>query len=88
MLISALISYVKEKYLTFSAEPTMANKSGAFIRGISTLLIPGVLGLIHYFLFGFIWVVCVLALLSASAVWLVAGAIKKTAWSIVKSTYE
>jgi hypothetical protein len=88
LLIGTLIGYISPKYLPFSANQTIANKSGAFIRGIFTLFIPSSIGLIHYFLFDFTWVISVIAVLSIIATWLVMDAIKNTSWAAVKSTYE
>ena len=88
LLICSLISYVSARYLPFSANQTMADKSGALIKGIFTLIIPSTIGLIHYFLYDYIWVICILAVLSILATWLVMDAIQKTSWASVKSTYE
>jgi len=52
------------------------------------LIIPGIFGIVHYFLYDFAWVICILALLSVSAAWLVIGSIKKISWTAIKSTYE
>ncbi len=88
LLICSLIAYVSAKYLPFSANQTIADKSGALIRGIFTLAIPSTIGLVHYFLFNFIWVICILSVLSILATWLVMDAIARTSWASVKSTYE
>ncbi|CAN5563450.1 hypothetical protein BH10BAC3_BH10BAC3_37270 [soil metagenome] len=88
LLICSLIAYLNDKYLPFSASQTIANKSGAFIRGIFTLIIPGIIGLIHYALYDFMIVISILCILSFSAAWLVIGSIKNTSWAAVKSTYE
>ena len=88
LLICSLIGYVVPRYLPFSANQTMADKSGASIRGLFTLIIPATVGIAHYFLYDFQWVVWVFAILSVIATWLVMDAIKRTSWLAVKSTYE
>jgi hypothetical protein len=88
LLICFLMAYLNDKYLPFSASQTIATKNGAFIRSIFTLIIPGIFGIIHYFLYDFSWVICMLAFLSVSAAWLVISSIKKTSWTTIKSTYE
>ena len=88
LLICSLISYVNAKHLPFSANQTTADKSGSFIRGIFTLAIPSIVGLVHYFLYDFILVISIFAVLSLIATWLVMDAIRRTTWASVKSTYE
>ncbi|HKG67497.1 MAG TPA: hypothetical protein VKA92_01420 [Segetibacter sp.] len=88
LLICSLIAYISPKYLPFSANQTIADKSGAFIRGIFTMVIPSLIGLVHYFLYNFIWVICIFAILSTFATWLVMDAIERTSWASVKSTYD
>lgn len=88
LLICSLMGYVGPKYLPFSANQTIADKSGAFIRGLFTMAIPSAIALIHYFLYDYIWVVCIFAVLSITATWLVMDAIEKTSWGVVKTSYE
>ncbi len=88
LLICALIAYINNKYLPFSASQTMASKSGGFIRVIISLIIPAIIGIIHYALYSFTMVIIILTLLSGAAGWLVMGSLKNTAWSKVKSTYD
>lgn len=88
LLICSLIAYINPKYLPFSANQTIADKSGAFIRGLVTMFIPSLIGLFHYFFYNFIWVICIFAVLSILATWLVMDAIERTSWALVKSTYE
>jgi ABC-2 type transport system permease protein len=87
-LICAIIAYTNARHLPFSTSQTMASKSGAFLRGLLTLIIPGVIGIIHLFLYNYITVVCIVSVLSIIANWLVIDAIEKTTWNAVKSTYE
>jgi ABC-2 type transport system permease protein len=88
LLICSLITYISPKYLPFSANQSVAEKSGSFLRTVYTLVIPSVIGIVHYFLADFTVVICIAILLAALAAWLVTVAITKTGWPEVKSTYE
>ncbi len=88
VLISSLIAYVNLKQLPFSVSQSNAKKSGAFIRGAFTLMIPATIGLVHYLLYSFTWVILLLAALSLTATWLVMGTIRKTSWQKITAGYE
>ncbi len=88
LLICSFIVYSTAKYLPFSADQSMASKSGAFIRAIFTMVIPSVIGLVHYLLYSYTWVVCITSLLSILATWLIMRAIGRISWASVKSTYD
>lgn len=88
VFICSLIARLYLKHLPFSADQSIANKSGGFIRGISMLFWPAIIAVGHYFIYNFTWAVSLVAVLSMSAAWYVIGSIKNTTWQQVKVSYE
>jgi len=67
----------------------MNSKSGSFIRGLFSMIIPGVLAVVQYLLYNFTIVISILAILSGIACWLILDAIKQKTWeNIIQRNYE
>ena len=89
VLIIYCIAYITLRDLPFSIQQSMQQKGGNFIKGIFSLIIPGIFVLIHYLLYDFIWAVILLSILSAIAIWLVGEALKDKGWNkILSRNYE
>ena len=88
-LVVCCVGYISIKDLPFSILQSMNSKSGSFIRGLFSLIIPGALALVQYFLYSFTLVISILAILSGIACWLVLDAIKQKTWeNIIQRNYE
>ncbi len=88
-LVVCCVGYISIKDLPFSILQSMNSKSGSFIRGLFSLIIPGALAMAQYFLYSFTLVISILAILSGIACWLVLDAIKQKTWeNIIQRNYE
>ena len=84
LVIGALIAYIQIRNLPFSMAPEGATGGSTFIRSMLLLLFPGVLGMVHWMISGFQWVVLLLLLITAVIPWLVFDEIKKRSWNQLK----
>lgn len=66
--------------LPFSAELNIKQSAGTFLKGMLILIIPGVIGLGHYFIAGYIWLVAIFGLLSFAALYLLYTKYRETGW--------
>ncbi len=83
------IAYISVRELPFSAQQSTASKSGTFIRGLFSMLIPGVLAVLHYMVYTYLPVIIILCLLSGIAAWLMIDALKNKSWdTILTKNYE
>lgn len=80
MSIAILISYIMVKKLPFSYLQEATAGGSTFIRTMIMLIIPGVFGLVHWFISGYYWVVILLLLISSVVPWLLLDEIKKQKW--------
>ncbi len=83
LLITMFIAYISVRDLPFSAQQSTASKSGTFIRGLFSMLIPGVLAVLHYMVYTYLPVIIILCLLSGIAAWLMMDAVKNKSWETV-----
>ncbi|TAG30530.1 MAG: hypothetical protein EAZ35_07040 [Sphingobacteriia bacterium] len=86
LLICFFVAYISMREFPFAR--TATNKGTGFIRGLFSLIFPVTLGILHYFIYNFIPVVLLLALLSLIGTWLIAGSIKRRDWNSVQSEYR
>jgi len=88
-LVVCCVAYISIKDLPFSTLQSMNSKSGSFIRGLFSMIIPGVLAVVQYLLYNFTIVISILAILSGIACWLILDAIKQKTWeNIIQRNYE
>jgi hypothetical protein len=89
VLVITTIAFITVKDLPFSIQQSMQQKTGSFIRGLFSLIIPGILAFLHYLVYSYAWVILLLILLSATACWLMLDAIKLKNWDSIKvRSYE
>ncbi len=78
--ICAVISYITIRKLPFSSTLVSTSKGTTFLRSMLTLMIPAILGGIHWFVSGYLWFVIFLLVITALIPWLVFDEIKKLSW--------
>ena len=83
LLITMLIAYLTIRELPFSVQQSSASKGGTFIRGLFTMLIPGTLAVLHYFVYAYLFVIIILCLLSGIGSWLMMDALKNKGWNTI-----
>jgi hypothetical protein len=88
LLICFFVAYISMREFPFARTATNKVKGTGFIRGLFSLIFPVTLGILHYFIYNFIPVVLLLALLSLIGTWLIAGSIKRRDWNSVQSEYR
>lgn len=88
VLIIFTIAYFSFKDLPFSTIASNKIKGSSFIRGIFTMLIPLIVGGIHYLVRDFMPVVILLNVLSIIAIWMAMDSIKNRSWEQIKTQSE
>ena len=88
LCICFLIAYVGFVEMPFSRTESITVKSGGFIRGLISMLIPFILATVHYLIFDYTVAVLILLALSVIAVWLVAGSVYNKNWTDLKVGYQ
>jgi ABC-2 type transport system permease protein len=88
LCICFLIAYVGFVEMPFSRTESITVKSGGFIRGLISMLIPFILATVHYLIFDYTVAVLILLALSMIAVWLVAGSVYNKNWTDLKVGYQ
>lgn len=79
--------YISYRQLPFSRPQSLEVKAGNFVRSIFRMLIPLLIGVLHYFMFTIMPLLILALLLASAALWLMAGSVHKLSWSAVKTTY-
>jgi hypothetical protein len=80
LTISALITYVNLRQLPFSVSSQDASKNRTAARNFLTMLVPVLLGVIHWLIFDFTWAVVILAVLAVIATWMIMDSIRNLSW--------
>ncbi|MEI6263559.1 MAG: hypothetical protein WCP74_00550 [Sphingobacteriia bacterium] len=88
LCICFLIAYVSFVEMPFSRTESITVKTGSFIRGIISMVIPLILATLHFFIYNYLIAVLILLVLSMIAVWLVAGSVYNKTWSNLKVGYQ
>ncbi len=89
VLVLSCIAYITIRDLPFSIQQSMNSKSGSSIRGLFSLVIPGLLAVLHYFLYSNMPLILLLVVLSVIGSWLVLDAIKTKTWlAITRRSFE
>lgn len=86
LFITAMVGYISIRELPFSHAQGQVKAN--FIRGLFTFLIPACVAGLHYFVYSFMPVVSILAVLAGIACWMVLDSIRKKDWTKVVTTYE
>jgi hypothetical protein len=80
LTISSLIAYFTLRDLPFSVSAQNATKGRTFVKSMITMIIPLILGGIHWFIFDYLWAVAILAVLAVIASWMVMDSIRNLTW--------
>jgi putative effector of murein hydrolase LrgA (UPF0299 family) len=81
IVINLAFAFIYLRRLPFSAELNIKQSAGSFIKGILILIIPGVIGVGHYFIAGYIWLVLIFGLMSFAALYLLYTKYRETGWA-------
>ncbi len=88
LCICFLIAYVSFVEMPFSRTESITVKTGGFIRGIISMVIPLILATLHFLIYNYMIAVMILLVLSMIAVWLVAGSVYNKTWAQLKVGYQ
>ncbi len=80
VLIITFIAYITLRVLPFSMQESNSVKGGSFLRGMFSMIFPFLMAIMHYFVYDYVIVVCILCLLSGIATWLMIDALKNKSW--------
>lgn len=81
IVINLAFAFIYLRRLPFSAELNIKQSAGTFIKGILILIIPGVIGVGHYFIAGYLWLVLIFGLMSFAALYLLYTKYRETGWA-------
>lgn len=87
LLITTIIVYVNYKVFPFSLQPNINTQGGSFIKNIIMLFVSALIGVLHYFIYDVMMAVVLVAILSATATWLLMSSIKDAGWDVIKKNY-
>ncbi|TDH28873.1 hypothetical protein EXU57_02025 [Segetibacter sp. 3557_3] len=88
LLICSTLAYISIQHLPFSLQQGNNGKAGNFFRGTAMLIIPGIIGLIHYFIYPHLWIVSILCVFSVVGTGLAIKAIEHKRWKAVLKKYD
>lgn len=81
IVINLAFAFIYLRRLPFSAELNIKQSAGTFIKGMLILIVPGVIGVGHYFIAGYIWLVLIFGLMSFAALYLLYMKYRETGWA-------
>lgn len=81
IVINLAFAFIYLRRLPFSAELNIKQSAGTFIKGMLILIVPGVIGVGHYFIAGYIWLVLIFGLMSFAALYLLYTKYRETGWA-------
>jgi ABC-2 type transport system permease protein len=88
VLMNTLIMYIAKRHLPFSRPQTPEKGAGQFIRVLFTFILIIGLGVAHFLVYTYFWVVIIFTVLSLIAAWMVMDSIKKTGWHKIAEAAE
>ncbi|MEO8174714.1 MAG: hypothetical protein ABI581_16580 [Sediminibacterium sp.] len=80
ILIITFVGYLALRDLPFSVQQATSVKGSGFLRGAFSMLLPMVLGAVHFFIYSYLMVIVILCILSIIATWLMMDAVKNKSW--------
>lgn len=78
--INLCFAFLYLRRFPFSTELNIKQSAGTFIKGMLILIIPGAIGVGHYFIAGYIWLVAIFGLMSFAALFLLYSKYRETGW--------
>jgi len=85
LAISSLITYINLRQLPFSVSSQDASRNKTTSRNFLTMLVPLLLGVIHWLIFDFTWAVVILAVLAVIATWMIIDSIRNLSWVKIRN---
>lgn len=85
---SIILSLITLRHLPFSVPQSTGTKTGAQLRNLMSMLIMIFLGILHYLIYNFKWVVIIFCCLSLLANWFVLDYLKNKSWKQVLAQYN
>jgi len=85
LAVSSLIAYVNLRKIPFSVSSQDASRGRTTSRNFLTMMVPVILGTIHWLIFDFTWAVVILAVLAIVATWMIMDSIRKLSWAKIKN---
>jgi hypothetical protein len=86
IVINLAFAFIYLRKLPFSAELNIKQSAGTFIKGMLILLVPGAIGVGHYFIAGYIWLVLIFGLMSFAALYLLYTKYRETGWEKLEAS--
>ncbi len=83
-IIMTVIILLSFRALPFSKIESMQTQQRKFLRGLFAMLIPFVLGLLHFVILKFLWLKCIVLVLLAIAVYYLIDSILQSPWAQIK----
>ncbi|ANI90486.1 hypothetical protein A9P82_15035 [Arachidicoccus ginsenosidimutans] len=83
-----IIFYFGNHDFPFSSPQNMNAKSGNFMKNMFRLVLMGICGVVHYFIFPFTIVVMIALILSLIANWLLLDSVKKISWEKISANED
>jgi hypothetical membrane protein len=71
--------------LPFSVSSQDASKNKTTAKNFLTMLIPMIIGGIHWLIFSFTWAVVILAVLAVIATWMIMDSIRNLGWAKIEN---
>lgn len=84
VIFTFLSSFLMNKKLPFSVSYEYQSKGTGFMYSLISTIVPLGIGVFHYFIFNFTWVVIVFSALSVGVIWLLQSLIKNTGWDKIQ----
>jgi len=85
LAISSLITYVNLKQLPFSVSSQNEAKSRSTTRNFVSMIVPVLLGVIHWLIIDYTWAVVILAILAVIATWMIMDSIRNIGWAKIEN---
>ncbi len=85
LAVTSLIAYMTLRKLPFSVSSQDASKNKTTARNFLTMLIPMLLGGIHWLIFDYTWAVVILAILAVIATWMIMDSIRNMSWAKIEN---
>lgn len=88
MVICYVMVYFGLKDLPFAKKQGIDAKTGNFMRNLFKMIIPFLLGIVHYFIYSSIPLIILALIVSSVVLWLLMDTVKKFSWAVVKTSYS
>ncbi len=80
LAVNSFMAYINMRELPFSVSSENQAKGRTMTRNLLATLVPVIVAVLHWMIFGFFWAVIILAILAVLATWMVMDSIKNLGW--------